>query len=243
MQVQGFFRPDATINVVHPFNELKGPDAYIAAVLDPLRSAFAHLTRADYIAFAGHYEGSDWVTSTGYYSGQFQAPWLGIQPTGTLAHLRFGEFHRMVDGACVESFIYFDIPELMIAANQWPITDSPGKHRGFTGYLPGPITQDGLQWGANDLARSASSLDMVTTMLRSLATEDEAWRPYWHDDMLWYGAAPSAALLGSKNSRASRCRSNKLSANGSADRLRGAKPGTSPVLLTAITSVLVVGHR
>ncbi len=152
-----FYAPDAKINVVHPFNEIRGPAGYIEQVLSPLTSAFPRLRRSDYIAFGGAFEGADWVTCTGYYSGFFAAPWLGISPTGALAHLRFGEFHKMQDGRAVESYIYFDIPELMIAAGQWPIDDSPGRDRGFTGYRPGPITRDGLQWQTNDPARGADS--------------------------------------------------------------------------------------
>jgi hypothetical protein len=191
-----FYAPNARINIVHPFNEVAGPAGYIEQFLDSLTVAFSRIRRSDYIAFGGEFENESWVTCTGYYSGKFAAPWLGIRPTGDLAHLRFGEFHRMQNGQAVESYIYLDIPELMIASGQWPITDSPGRDRGFTGYLPGPTSQDGLQWHANDPARSASSAEMVTQMLRSLATVDEAWRPYWHQDMLWYGPAAFGSFVG-----------------------------------------------
>lgn len=194
----GFFAEDATINVVHPFNEMT-PDRYADTVLGQLRASFQHLTRTDYIAFGGDFEGQIWVTSTGYYTGHFAAPFLGIHPTGTLAHLRFGEFHRMENNRAVESYIYLDLPELMIAANQWPITESPGTDRGYTGYLAGPITQDGLQWQDTDPAHSESSAQMVTDMLRALATPDEAWRPYWHQDMLWYGPAAFGSFIGIDN--------------------------------------------
>ncbi len=96
----------------------------------------------------------------------------------------------------MESYIHPAIPQFMITGPQWPIADSPGRERGFTGHLPGPTTQDGLQWHANDPTRSASSLEMVTAMLRSLATADEAWRPYWHADMLWYGPAAFGSFAG-----------------------------------------------
>ena len=191
-----FFASDARINTVHPFNELAGVDAYIATFLDPLQRSFQNLRRSDYLAFAGTYDDAIWVTCTGYYSGHFHKPWCGIEPSGALAHLRFGEFHRMKGGEAVESFIYLDIPELMIACCQWPITDSPGKARGFTGFLPGPATQDGLVWHDTDPTHSASSYRMVTDMLRSLATEDEAWRPYWSDDMVWYGPAAFGSFIG-----------------------------------------------
>ena len=184
--------------MVHPFNDMSR-EGFAETVIGSLRASFDHMIRTDYIAFGGEFEGQVWVTSTGYYTGHFAKPWLGIRPTGSLANLRFGEFHRVESERAVESYIYFDIPELMIAADQWPISESPGRDRGFTGYLPGPITQDGLQWQENDAARSASSVEMVTTMLRSLATEDEAWRPYWREDMLWYGPAAFGSFIGIEN--------------------------------------------
>ena len=85
-----FFAPHASINVVHPFNEMVGAEAYFANVLGSLRDAFSDLLRSDYIAFGGEFEGAEWVTATGYYTGRFDRPWLGIRPTGTLMNLRFG---------------------------------------------------------------------------------------------------------------------------------------------------------
>ncbi len=197
--VADIFTQDARINVVHPFNEITGAQAYLATFLEPLQAAFEGLYRRDYILTGGAFGGSDWVTCTGYYAGHFARSWLGIKPTGGLAYLRFGEFHRFEAGRIVESYVYLDIPELMIAAGQWPIADSPGKDRGYTGFLPGPATQDGLQLHENDPARSQSSAEMVTEMLRKLATKDEAWRPYWHENMVWYGPAAFGSFVGIEN--------------------------------------------
>lgn len=197
--VDRFFDQNAVINIVHPFNEFSGARQYREEFLHPLQTAFQNLYRTDYIAFGGSYGDAEWVTSTGYYCGHFSSPWLGITPTNAMAHLRFGEFHRMENGRAVESYIYLDIPELMIAANQWPIEDSPGKDRGYTGYLPGPASQDGLLWHDNDPAIGAASFEMVTDMLLKLATKDEAWRPYWHKNMLWYGPAAFGTFVGLEN--------------------------------------------
>ncbi len=196
---RSFFDPDAKIHAVHPFNDLTGADEYLEKFLNPLQKALSNPGRSEYIAFGGEYEGQEWVTCTGYYFGQFAFPWLGIKPSNELAYLRFGEFHRMEDGRALESYIYLDIPELMIAVNQWPIEDSPGRRRGYTGYLPGPMSQDGLQWQSRAPEHSASSYEMVTAMLLELATEDEAWRPYWHEDMLWYGPAAFGSFVGVDN--------------------------------------------
>ncbi|MEM9603528.1 MAG: nuclear transport factor 2 family protein [Pseudomonadota bacterium] len=194
--MDAFYHPDAAIHVVHPFNTLAGPAALHTDVIAPLRHAFDHLQQRRYIAFGGECDGAQWVTGTGYFSGLFARDWLGIKATGDLAHLRFGEFHRMQDGCAIETYLFLDIPELMIAAGQWPIATGPGLRRGYTAYLPGPLTGDGLQWHENEPARGASSVAMVTAMLRALATEDQAWRPYWCDDMLWYGPAAFGSFIG-----------------------------------------------
>ena len=60
-----FFAPGATIHMVHPFNDIDGPENYGPAFLAPLRAAFEGLCRSDYIAFGGRYDGADWVTCTG----------------------------------------------------------------------------------------------------------------------------------------------------------------------------------
>lgn len=191
-----FYAADADINVVHPFNQLAGPKAYQENFLLPLQAAFSNLSRAEYIAFGGDYEGGEWLTCTGYYKGCFNKPWIGIKPSGEMAFLRFGEFHRMENGQAVESYIFLDIPELMIAGGQWPIEDAPGKTRGYTGYLPGPDSQDGLVWQDSDPDHTQSSYQLVTDMLLELATKDQAWRPYWHEDMLWYGPAAFGSFAG-----------------------------------------------
>ncbi len=193
------FADDAAINVCHPFNHIIGPEAYRTAFLETLHRAFQGLYRRDYIIMGGAFEGEEWVSATGYYAGHFRKPWLSIKPTGALAYLRFGEFHRFENERIVESYIFLDLPELMIAAGQWPIQSSPGSQRGYTGCLPGPAPQDGLLFRPEDAVASEHSLTMVTEMLRKLATKDEAWRPYWHDNMAWYGPAAFGSFLGIEN--------------------------------------------
>lgn len=192
------FAHQAVINVVHPFNELN-PDGY-SAYLSGLRDAFHGLQRRDDTVMSGAFEGSEWISCTGYYAGRFEAPWIGIKPTGELAWLRFGEFHRMAQGAIVESYIYLDIPELMVACGQWPINIGPGETPGYRGRVPGPASQDGSRW-PRDAARGAESAAMVTEMLRKLNTPDEAWRPYWHPEMMWYGPGAFGTFAGVEDFR------------------------------------------
>ena len=62
-----FFNEDAEINVVHPFNQLKGIDIYLKEFLMPLQHSFEGLYRRDDILLAGEFEGQNWISSTGYY--------------------------------------------------------------------------------------------------------------------------------------------------------------------------------
>ena len=194
--VKTFFAADADINVVHPFNQLEGSDAYFAKVLHPMQQSFEGLYRRDDIFMSGQFEGKDWISSTGYYVGRFVKDWIGLEATNTLSYLRFGEFHRVENGKAVESYIYLDIPELMIACNQWPLAIGPGLSRGYTGLIQGPASRDGVIRTDRDPAEGQRSYQIVTEMLAGLATKDEAWRPYWHKNMMWYGPGAFGSFIG-----------------------------------------------
>ena len=197
-----FFAPDAMVNVVHPFNALVGPQGYQRDYLETLAQALDGLHRRDTILMGGRFadddtgEESDWVSATGHWCGHFANDLLGIRATDRMTFLRHGEFHRMENGRAVESYVFLDLPELMIATGQWPIATGPGLARGHVGYLPGPARQNGIPLHESDPGESERSRTMVTDMLLKLATPDEAWRPYWHENMAWYGPAAFGAFLG-----------------------------------------------
>lgn len=197
--VENIFADDATINMVHPFNELVGTKDYLKRFLGPLLQSFERLHRQDYILMGGQFDSAEWVSSTGYYGGHFAHDWLGIKASNRLAYLRVGEFHKMRNGKIVESYIYLDIPELMMAVNQWPLSHGPAATPGYTGFLPGPATGDGVVLRTSDVAESEKSLTMVTDMLLKLNTPDQGWRPYWHENMIWYGPAAFGSFIGIEN--------------------------------------------
>ena len=126
------FVSDAAINIVHPFNEVAGAGAYMTRFLHPLMAAFAGLHRRDYIITAGTFEGADWVTCTGHWCGTFTGDWLGIPATGRLRPICVWEsFTGSKRANSPKANIFLDLPELMMIAGVWPITDSPGEKRGF----------------------------------------------------------------------------------------------------------------
>lgn len=188
--------PDAALNIVHPINAQTGPEGLILGLLAPLRAAFRGLHRRDDILMSGMYEGQHWVTTHGNYVGRWEQDWLGLKASKRLEYLRFGEFFRFDGDQVVEAYIFLDIPQLMCATGQWPDLPSPATRAGYTGMIPGPATQDGLLLAETNPAEGNKSYQIVTDMLAQLATEDEAWRPYWHDNMMWYGPAAFGSFVG-----------------------------------------------
>ena len=160
-----------------------------------MMKAFEGLYRRDYIVIGGNYEGNDWVTSTGYFAGKMINDWLGMKANNRLVYIRVGEYHRIVDKKCVESYIFYDLPELMMALDVWPLSPSPG----YSGHIPGPATLDGLVYQESDSSESNKTLKIVEEMLSKLNTPDKAWYPYWHENMLWYGPAGFGSYIGVKN--------------------------------------------
>ena len=101
-----FFNENANISIVHPFNQMVGSKSYLEHFLLPLQNSFRGLYRRDDIFMSGEFEGQKWVSSTGYYVGQFVKDWIGISATGLLSYLRYGEFHRIKNGKAVQSYIF-----------------------------------------------------------------------------------------------------------------------------------------
>ena len=80
---------------------------------------------------------------------------FGIPPSGKLAFLRFGEFHRLEDGKIIESHVYLGFAELIIALGLWPLAPS----QGYEGVVPGPATHDGIVTDFSDPERSRTSAE------------------------------------------------------------------------------------
>lgn len=187
--LEAAFHPDASLHLCHPFGELTGPDALHDRALAPLLAAMPDLERRDMIVMAGTTpEGQDWVGCMGNYMGTFLSPFLGIRPTGHLAHMRYHEFFRIEGGRIVEMQAIWDIPELMMLAGVWPMAPQ------FGAYLctPAPMTGDGLATDGDGAAAMAHVMAMLTDLCRHPAEPDPAimqMEAYWHPRFNWYGPA------------------------------------------------------
>ncbi|MBO6957287.1 MAG: ester cyclase, partial [Rhizobiales bacterium] len=108
--------PDCNWELSHPINRLVGPDAVLDGFLRPLRNALTRVQRRDEIFIGGdnrREEGGQWVASVTHYLGNFDAPFLGIEPSHHLMFLRAGEFYRIDDGLITKARIILDIPDMI----------------------------------------------------------------------------------------------------------------------------------
>jgi predicted ester cyclase len=185
--------PDAVFHHCHPFGDLIGAEAFYDGALAPLRAAWPDVERRDWIVMAGQDgDGADWVGCGGHFYGTFAAPFLDIPPTGHLCHMRFHEFYRFENGKVVEFQAIWDIPEVMMQANAWPMSPSLGRE--FC--VPGPSTCDGLNRPTRDPAQSQQSCDLIVEMLDHLKLHPSQGGPevmqmpkFWDARMNWYGPA------------------------------------------------------
>ena len=161
------FSEVAEINGSHPINEAESGVGYYSDIIAPIAQSLDGFTRQNYIVLAGEYQGSEWVTSTGYFYGHFRKPMFGIPPSNKMAFLRFGEFHKMEDGKITETYVYLGLAELIIALGRWPLASSSG----YEGLVPGPATHDGILIESSEPDISRASADLVEGMLKRLATE------------------------------------------------------------------------
>ncbi len=191
-QLRALFSADATIRLAYPFETLDGPDALFEQAYQPLLTAIPDLERRDFIVMAGSSDGDNWVGCGGNYLGVFEQPWLDIPPTRHAVFMRYHEFFRIEANKIVEMQALWDIPQVMMQANAWPMTPALGVEW----LVPGPASNDGIITAPYDMASAERSkklvvdmlLDMVKYPLQGDADVMQLER-YWHPKMMWYGPA------------------------------------------------------
>lgn len=180
----------------HPFHEQTSAQAVGDLFWQPLRRALRHMQRREDVFMAGankHDPGATWVVSMGHLMGLFDAPWLGIQPTGKLALLRYCEFNRVDGDKITETAMFFDIPHLMIQAGQKPFPAQTAAHC----VQPGPLTHDGLMYEAQNPEEGRETQAAIDRMIDDISSWSggqqeplvDELRRSWCEDMLWWGPA------------------------------------------------------
>ncbi len=182
--------PDALVHLAFPFETMKGAEQFFDSAYSPLVKAIPDLERRETIVMAGSSDnGSHWVGFCGYYTGSFEQSWLDIPATGHQVSMRFHEFYRIENNKVIEIQAIWDIPEVMMQANAWPMVPSLGREW----HVPAPATQDGLTIENLDDNHATRSLALVADMLNGLGkfatggVEAMQLDKYWHKRCSWYG--------------------------------------------------------
>jgi predicted ester cyclase len=201
--IKSVFSPNAIIQLSYPFELLAGPEGLYKDVYKPLAHAIPDLERRETIVIAGSAEDdSNWVGCCGYYTGSFEKSWLDIPATGHQVSMRFHEFYRIENDVVVEMHAIWDIPEVMMQANAWPMAPSLGREW----HVPAPATQDGLAV-ENDDVMANLSCKLVGDMCNSLGNyasdgaEAMQLEKYWHPRCSWYGPSGIGTGRGIKGFR------------------------------------------
>ncbi len=179
----------------HPFNEIIGAEAVAKLFWQPLHQSLRHLQRREDIFFAGLNEidgfQSRWAVSMGHLVGLFDAPFVGIPPTGRMAFLRYATFLKVEEGRISEIAMYFDLPHLMTQAGLTPFPPSAGAQL----VQPGPNGHGGLLLDERPEEEGRKTLEAINAMISDLGTWqmdlplEEELRRTWHEDMIWWGPA------------------------------------------------------
>jgi len=189
-QLREVFASDCDIHLAFPFEDLTGLDALFEQAYQPLLTAMPDLERRDFIVMAGQANGQNWVGCAGFYTGVLERPWLDIPPTQHAVAMRYHEFFRLEEDRVVEMQALWDIPQVMMQANAWPMTPSLGVEW----VIPGPATQDGIITAPYDQAKAEASVQLVLDMVGGLRRSPQGieameMERYWHPKMHWYGPA------------------------------------------------------
>jgi predicted ester cyclase len=194
-QLQDLFTDDCHIQLAFPFAPLIGSDTLVDEVYRPLIEAVPDLERRDFILMGGssHSDtsaGEAWVGCAGHYVGVFERPWLDIPPSQHMIAMRYHEFFRFEEGRVTEMQALWDIPQVMMQTDAWPLAPSLGVEW----VVPGPATSDGILLDVTDPVRSQTSLARVDGMLKDLLRSPEGTKAmrlehHWHPHMIWYGPA------------------------------------------------------
>ena len=160
--INKYFTKDSLFNFCYPFGTFKSLNNFLSKCLLPLLESVPDLERRDMIFMAGKTpEGKNWIGTMGNYMGTFFKPYLDIQPTGNLIHMRYHEFFQIEENKITEMQCIWDLPELMIQANAWPMAPQLGAFL----CTPSPMSGDGL----SIKGENKEYFDHVINMLHDLS--------------------------------------------------------------------------
>ena len=191
------FHPNAIFNVGSPFEQSRGLEETYTSFIYPLFSPFKYFERKPYISLKGEFEGSIWISQTGYYEGILAEPLFDINPPETEIYLRFGEFFKIKENRISDCHILLDILDFIIRYAPERVKDLDiASYDGelIHDYLvPGPLQ---TELGEIDASKTKRSLELVHNMIFNGLAGFESDKndltsmnmdTYFCQNLKWYG--------------------------------------------------------
>ena len=196
------FSNKTEVKMCYPFDNVREIDSFFEDCLHTLGTALHGLERRTLICIEGaSSDGCNWIGTMGNYFGTFNVPFLNIAATCRLVHMRFHEFYRINENKVDQVQVIWDIPELMMQANSWPMAPQLGSFM----CTPGPLTCDGVNIeGGGDGHALAHVQTMLEDMSKHPSNPDPAimqLEKYWHPNFNWYGPCGIGTSRGIKGFR------------------------------------------
>lgn len=230
--LEEYYHEDTVWHGPHPLKTLRGREELSEKFWKPFLRSFPDVEKNDYILFGGrskgadpkrweewvqtldrvdedsisHYFGKDeyedWVHTCGNFVGTFENDFLDIPATKRPVWIRYGEFHKMVDGKVAETIVVIDLLDLMRQAG---IRFYPSTSQEII--VPGPSTLNGIQLGEFDPEESQKTVqlheDMIFKGLHKYKKGADSsvmnLETYWHKDFMYYapcGIGPTRGIKG-----------------------------------------------
>jgi len=195
-----YLSEDITLNISHPFTEMRGVDSYYNNFWKPLTNAFPDFEIQPYICVGGDYENRSYVSSTGNIIGTFTKNWLDIPATNQPTWLRFSGHFIIENSIIKKAWFFFDFLDVMRQAgyNLFP-------NRGIEIVPPAPMTGDGIVTYFTTPEQGQESLKLTNNMLDGLGSYDGktldsmGQEHFWNEkDMMWYGPSGIGTTRGLK---------------------------------------------
>ncbi len=173
-----------------PVGDLKGREAFVAALLEPVRAAMPKAAKLPHPYFGVEFMGHVWVAAAGNIEGEMTRPLFGVPPGKGSRKLRFGEFCRFEGERIAETRCLLDVPGLAHQAGIELFPPFSGRAR-----IPGGPSADlGIVKTPRDPDLTETTRRLVEDMivvgcnrLEGSDTTSQGLERSWQEDMAWHG--------------------------------------------------------
>lgn len=162
--LKDYLQEDVLMHACHPLNEQKGLPSVYENVWKPFFTAFPDAERVTNIFLAGNHKGEDWVSASGHFIATFKNVWLGMNPSDQMITIRFGEYFKFEEGKITETYLMFDVLDVMRQINSWPVGFSYGKED----WWPKSVSGTGIILQAQDQEETKQSIHLHNAWLAQL---------------------------------------------------------------------------